>query len=261
MPVRIPSRATAGGARVLFRTFTSTPRLATFHEPADSHYDVLKVRMEATEAEIKKSAPEQLSVMNAVRPLTLRTDPSMPSPNSITPTGIPQTPTPQSASSASRKLIPSSPRPQSAPPTTATSVTPTPTPTAVHTTTRLRARPAAARLQVCRAGARILRAVPSGDHLIASTRVVGMARTGRRGAPRMPRARGWGAQEWGAREARQAWGGWGLGRTLSTGPTRRILTSKGMRGLTESRMSERREDPGRQFLRLIRDRRLGLPAL
>ena len=54
MPLRIPSRAPTTGARGAFRTFTTTPRLWTFHEPADSHYDVLKVRPEATEAEIKK---------------------------------------------------------------------------------------------------------------------------------------------------------------------------------------------------------------
>ncbi|KAL2113812.1 hypothetical protein VUR80DRAFT_2204 [Thermomyces stellatus] len=55
MPFRIPSRAPATGARGSLRTFTTTPRLATFHEPTDSHYDVLKVRPEASEAEIKKS--------------------------------------------------------------------------------------------------------------------------------------------------------------------------------------------------------------
>lgn len=53
MPLRIPSLAPAG-ARGAHRSFTTTPRLATFHEPADSHYDVLKVRPEASEAEIKK---------------------------------------------------------------------------------------------------------------------------------------------------------------------------------------------------------------
>lgn len=54
MHFRIPSRASVTGAQGQLRTFTTTPRLPTFHEPADSHYDVLKVRPEASEAEIKK---------------------------------------------------------------------------------------------------------------------------------------------------------------------------------------------------------------
>ena len=53
MPLRVPSLAPAG-ARGAIRSFTTTPRLQSFHEPADSHYDVLKIPPEATESQVKK---------------------------------------------------------------------------------------------------------------------------------------------------------------------------------------------------------------
>lgn len=53
----MPSRAAAFGARGTLRSFTTSPRLTSFHHPADSHYDILKLPADASEAEIKKSVP------------------------------------------------------------------------------------------------------------------------------------------------------------------------------------------------------------
>lgn len=57
MHFRMPSRAAAFGARGTLRSFTTSPRLTSFHHPADSHYDILKLPADASEAEIKKSVP------------------------------------------------------------------------------------------------------------------------------------------------------------------------------------------------------------
>lgn len=61
MHFRVPSRAAAFGARGALRTFTTSPRLTSFHHPADSHYDVLKLPHDASESEIKKSVPDTLT--------------------------------------------------------------------------------------------------------------------------------------------------------------------------------------------------------
>lgn len=258
MPFRIPSRAPATGARGSLRTFTTTPRLATFHEPTDSHYDVLKVRPEASEAEIKKQVPVHNHIhfvrrrgagpsVRRVLANCPQTDPSTLSPSCTIRIETPQTPTRPSASSASRRPMPSSPPRPSAPPTTASSAAPTTTPTAALTTTRPPTLPAGGRPLASPAGARTARAEPSAARLTASTSAGATARMPRSGGPRTRRAR--------------AWAAWGSGRTRSIGPTRRILTGTRTRGHIGGRTREGRAGLRRQGRRGTREGHLVLRLL